>query len=163
MIKTPGFAGGLAILGRGRRPTLSPARGPLVRPGFPAILAWTREWFTREGLAMFRIKRFGIMKTATVVAVLYLLIVAIFVVPAVILVAAFGGNNASAGVVGLLAVGAVLAVVYAIGGWIVTAIACALYNVAASWTGGIEVQVEAVAPPAPAPVWGPVTTPPPAG
>ncbi len=116
----------------------------------------------REWLEMFRIKRFGIMKTATVVAVLYLLIVLIFVVPAVILVAAFGGTNASTGAVGLLAGGAVLAVIYAIGGWIFTAIGCALYNVAAGWTGGIEVQVEAVAPPQPAQIWGPITTPPPA-
>jgi hypothetical protein len=111
---------------------------------------------------MFRIRRFGIVKTATVVAVLYLLIVAIFVVPATILVAGFGGPNASTGAVGVLAGGAVLAIIYAIGGWIFTAIGCALYNVAARWTGGIEVQVEAVAPPQPAPIWGPTTTSPPA-
>jgi hypothetical protein len=34
-----------------------------------------------------------------------------------------------------------------------------VYNLAAGWVGGIEVQVETVAPPPPVPAWG---TPPPA-
>ena len=109
---------------------------------------------------MFRIRRFGIVKTATVVAVLYVLIIAIFIVPVAILVAAFGGDNGSNGALALIVGGLILAVVYGLVGWVIAAIGCALYNVAAGWVGGIEVQLEAVVAPAPPPVWGPSTTPP---
>ena len=67
---------------------------------------------------MFRIRRFGVMKTATVVAVLYMIFV------------------------------------YGLFGWVFTAIALAIYNLAARWVGGIEVEVETVGPPPPVPTWG---------
>lgn len=110
---------------------------------------------------MFRIRRFGVMKTATVVAVMYMLIVAIFVVPIALIalfVAPSQGQSAGAGVVGILTVGVVAIVGYGLLGWVFTALALALYNVAAGWVGGIEVQVETVAPPPPMPAWGTTTT-----
>jgi hypothetical protein len=63
----------------------------------------------------------------------------------------------------VLVFGLVAAAVYGVLGWVFTAFACALYNIAAGWVGGIEVQVEPVAPPPPAPLWGPTgtVTPPP--
>lgn len=114
---------------------------------------------------MYRIRRFGVMKTATVVAVMYVVIIAIFVVPFAILAMAFRSDAAGGGAV--LVFGLVAALVYGAAGWVITAIACALYNLVAGWTGGIEVQVEAVGPPPPIPVWGttagtPTTSSPPA-
>jgi len=65
------------------------------------------------------------------------------------------------GGLGVLAFGALIALFYGAIGWIFTAIACALYNLVAGWTGGIEIQIESVAPP-PAPSWGPAGGSPPA-
>lgn len=116
---------------------------------------------------MYRIRRFGIMKTATVVAMMYIVIVLVIFAPIVLIVAVavpqssggFGSAGASAGV---LLIAAFAALLYGVVGWIFTALACALYNLVAGWVGGIEVQVEAVPPPPPVPTWGPVTQNPPA-
>jgi Transmembrane domain of unknown function (DUF3566) len=104
---------------------------------------------------MYRIRRFGVIKTATVVAVMYVIIIAVFALPIAVGVALFGRGDTTGGAAGVLAFGLVVAVLYAVLGWVFTAIACALYNFAAGMVGGIEVEVEPVAPPPPAPVWGP--------
>jgi hypothetical protein len=109
---------------------------------------------------MFRIRRFGVMKTANVVAVIYMLIVAVFVVPIALiglLIAPSQGSAAGTTVVGIVIFGAVAILAYGLIGWIFTALAAAIYNLAARWVGGIEVQVEAVAPPPPLPTWGAAT------
>ena len=114
---------------------------------------------------MYRIRRFGVIRTATVVAVLYALVVAIIIVPFIIIAALLGasagnGSGVLAGVgLGLgLVFGLLIALFYAAIGWVFTALACLLYNLAARWVGGIEVGVEAVpmtAPPAlPTTGWG---------
>lgn len=114
---------------------------------------------------MFRIRRFNVIKTSNVVALIYMVVVAIIVVPFMLLFlfsAAFA--SASGGqVLGGLAFGLVAVVAYGLLGWVFTAIACAIYNLVAGWIGGIEVQVEAVAPPAQPPLWMPPAsaTPPP--
>jgi hypothetical protein len=108
---------------------------------------------------MYRIQRFGVVKTATMVAVMYMLVTAIVFVPVAILVAIAGRGSAVDAVGVTVVVGALIViVVYGVLAWIFTAIACAIYNVAARWVGGIEVHVEPVAPPPPAPLWGPPTT-----
>jgi hypothetical protein len=109
---------------------------------------------------MFRIRRFGVMKTATLVAVLYMLVIAIIVVPITVIVALARSADSAGGAIGFLLLGLLAAVFYGLAGWVFTAISCLLYNVAAGWVGGIEVQVEAVAPATPAPAWGPTGTPP---
>ena len=106
---------------------------------------------------MFRIQRFNVVKTATVAAVIYMIVIAIFVVPFVLLVA-FAGVSAPGGAAGQTAAGAlvfglVAILLYGFFGWIATAIACVIYNVVAGWIGGIEVQLEAVAPPPAPPAW----------
>ena len=117
-------------------------------------------------MTMHRIRRFGVVKTATVVAVMYVVIIAIVFVPIAILAIVFGGASGSAnamgGVVALLVFGFVAALFYAVIGWIFTALACAVYNLAARWVGGIEVEIEPVAPPPSLPAWTTSTTPPPA-
>ena len=107
---------------------------------------------------MVRIKRFNIVKTATVVALIYVVIVAIFLIPITLLVGVAGvsmngGPQVGAGVVGILIFSVVIALLYGAIGWIVTAIGCAIYNVVAGWVGGIEVEVERVEPPPPPAAW----------
>ena len=111
---------------------------------------------------MFTIRRFSVVKTATVAAVMYMVIVAVFILPLAILAVAFGrGESAAGGLIGVLAVGLLAALVYGVVGWIFTAIACAVYNLAAGWVGGIEVQVDQSTPPPAPQLWAP-TAPPPA-
>lgn len=124
---------------------------------------------------MFRIRRFGVIRTANVVAFLYVVIVTVIFVPIALIIAiaapnaGFGNTGGFAGNAGALAVlflWLLIAVLYGIFGWIFTAIACLLYNFAAGMIGGIEIQLEAVQPPPPPPVWGgyqaPTTSAPPA-
>jgi hypothetical protein len=113
---------------------------------------------------MFRIRRFGVIKTANVVALLYVIVVVVIFVPIGLIIAiagsgttfpgatgAFAGNAAG---IGVLVLGLLLAVFYGILGWIFTAVACLIYNFAARIVGGIEIQLEAVEPPPPPVVWG---------
>jgi hypothetical protein len=110
---------------------------------------------------MYTIRRFSVVKTATVVAVMYVVLVAIFIVPLAILAVAFGrGDSAAGGLVGVLVFGLLAALIYGVIGWIFTAIACAIYNLAAGWVGGIEVQVDQVTPPPAAQLWAPSAPPP---
>ena len=115
---------------------------------------------------MYRIRRFGVIKTATVVAIMYMVIVGVFVAPfallGLLIAPSQGGAGTAAGIVafGLLAIFG-----YGLLGWVFTAVAAAIYNLAARWVGGIEVEIEHVVPPAPPPDWmltstGPTPSPP---
>ena len=94
---------------------------------------------------MYRIRRFGVMRTATVVAVAYAIVFAIIFVPLALLGLAFVPGEAASALAGLLAAGVVLVVVYPLIIWIVTALACLIYNLAARLVGGIEVEIERTA------------------
>ena len=111
---------------------------------------------------MVRIQRFGVIRTATVVAVVYLLAAAIFFIPFALLAVVFrtgsAGSDGSAGL-SFIVVAFLIAIFYGVIGWIITAIGCAIYNVAAGWVGGIELRIEAVEPPPPPVSWAPSTTP----
>jgi hypothetical protein len=106
---------------------------------------------------MVRIQRINVMKAATVAAIMYMIVIAIFVVPFVLLVAIAGvsapGVDGGQTAGGALVVGLVAVLGYGLLGWVATAIAVAIYNLVAGWIGGIEVRVESVAPPAPPPAW----------
>ncbi len=110
---------------------------------------------------MYRIRRFGIMKTATVAAIMYVIVIAIFFVPATLIFSiagtSSGAENIGAGIGALVVAGILAALLYGLLGFIFTAVACAVYNLAAGWVGGIEVQVEGVMPPPPPPAWGPIS------
>ena len=113
---------------------------------------------------MFRIRRFGVLRTATVVAVMYAIVIAIILIPVLLILAAVGpgrttGADAGALIGGVALGGILLLLLYAVVGWIFTALACVVYNVAARFTGSIEVEVErAPDPPGPA-RWGPPAPP----
>ena len=115
---------------------------------------------------MVRIRRFNVVKTATVVALMYTVIVAVFAIPFFLLfaiagVSVNGGPTQAVGNgVGLLVVAIVAALVYGLLGWIATAILCLLYNFVAGLVGGIEVEVDRPEPPPPPPAWMTSTTPP---
>lgn len=107
---------------------------------------------------MVRIRRFNVIKTATVVALMYIVIVAIFAIPFLLIfgiagVSMNGGPDVGAGLAGILIFGVVIALFYGLLGWVFTAIACLIYNLVAGWVGGIEVEVDRVEPPAPPPAW----------
>jgi hypothetical protein len=119
---------------------------------------------------MVRIRRFGLLKTATVAAAMYFVVIIVF---GLLLAPFFAiatvsmpanvrppGFDPGTGLVGLILFVLLAAVAYAIVGWIFTAIACLLYNIVAGFVGGVEVQLEDVSPP-PAPNWGPPQAPPP--
>jgi hypothetical protein len=94
---------------------------------------------------MYRIRRFGVIRTATMVATMYAVVIAIIGVPLVILAILWtttGDDALSAPVLGAAVVGyLLLLVLYTLIGWIVTAVACLVYNAAARIAGGIEVEV----------------------
>ena len=122
---------------------------------------------------MVRIRRFNVLKTSTVVALMYMVITAIFVVPffllfAIVGVAVVPGESPTGSVaIGVLVGIVVVVFLYGAIGWVFTAIACEIYNVVAGWVGGIEVEVDRVEPPTPPPAWmmpgTPPTAPPAAG
>jgi hypothetical protein len=117
---------------------------------------------------MVRIRRFGVIRTSNVAALIYLFITLIFVVPFALVLAAGGGQPSvpgqpdfsGAGLVFLL----IIPFVYAGLGWVFTAIGCLVYNLAAGFVGGIEVQIERDEPVPPPAAWQPPPTwQPPAG
>ena len=123
---------------------------------------------------MLRIRRFGVVQTATTFA----LVSATFVLIAFLILGLFvlvfgagfsdaipGGNSIgfmAQGFVGLMVGGVIAAILYAIIGFIAGAIGCAVYNLVAGWTGGIELQIDQVVRPV-SPEWGaqPPASPPP--
>jgi hypothetical protein len=98
---------------------------------------------------MYRIRRFGVVRTSNVFAILYFLITLIFVIPFVLVLAAAGpitttdqfGNTTTIGGGSWIFL-LLIPFLYAALGWIFTAIFCLLYNLASRFTGGIEVDVE---------------------
>ncbi len=96
---------------------------------------------------------------------MYMVIVAIFVIPFALiglLIDPSQGSETGTNGVSIVIVGVVAILAYGLIGWIFTALAAAIYNLAAGWVGGIEVQVETVAPPPALPAWGTNPQPPPA-
>ncbi len=118
-----------------------------------------------EALNRVTIRRFEVVRTANVVAVLYAVSVVIFGLLFVVPFVALGGLASLRGGGGVgVALGAGIAgglvflvlgiVVYGIMGWIGTAIACALYNFVAGRVGGIRVIVDVEDPYPGAPGYG---------
>ncbi|HMG16861.1 MAG TPA: hypothetical protein VK590_15500 [Saprospiraceae bacterium] len=90
---------------------------------------------------MKRVKRFGVFQTSKVCAIIYFLVSLVIVIPIGLFISTMGGGSSSlmpfSGMM-LLAI----PFIYGILGFILTAIACLIYNLIAKWTGGIEVEIE---------------------
>jgi hypothetical protein len=83
-----------------------------------------------------KIERFAPGQTALVCGILYG-IVGVILMPFFMLGSAFAGGAGPSFAFALM-----LPVIYGVGGGIITAISCALYNLVAGWVGGIEVELE---------------------
>lgn len=84
-----------------------------------------------------RIRKFGVLQTAKVVAVLYALMGLVFV-PVFLIVSMFSPNKDGIGTGFAL----VMPILYGVLGFVFTAIACAIYNFVAGLVGGIEVELD---------------------
>ncbi|HUF30853.1 MAG TPA: DUF3566 domain-containing protein [Gemmatimonadaceae bacterium] len=87
-----------------------------------------------------QIRRFGIGQTAKVVGALYGFMGLIFV-PFFLIGAAMAPDEMGFG----MGLAILFPILYAVIGFIFTAIACAIYNFVARFVGGIEVEMEAPA------------------
>lgn len=97
---------------------------------------------------MFRIRRFGVIRTSNLAAIVYLLITLVFVVPFALILAAGPvsvtdsfGNRTTVEISPLFLL--IVPVLYAGIGWVFTALFCLLYNLAARITGGAEFELVA--------------------
>ncbi|MEO8909883.1 MAG: hypothetical protein ABI408_06600 [Gemmatimonadaceae bacterium] len=84
----------------------------------------------------YRVKRFGVHSSAATVAVLYFILALLFV-PVVYFASGTRPTGRLPAIILILG-----PVCYAIFGYIMTAIACWLYNMIASWTGGFAMTLE---------------------
>ena len=98
---------------------------------------------------MVRIRRFGVIRTANLAAIAFALLTLVFIIPFVLILFAGGpisftdrttGQAVDFGGSPLLLLFVPLG--YAIFGWIITALWCLVYNLAAALTGGVEMQLE---------------------
>ena len=85
----------------------------------------------------YRIKRFGVHSTASTVAILYF-VLGVILVPIVFFVSAANPTGKMPSIVLIL-----VPVGYAVFGYIMTAIMCWIYNMIASWSGGVAMTLEA--------------------
>jgi len=113
---------------------------------------------------MVRIRRFGVIRTANVAAVIYFFLIAIFAIPAALIVASGPstvtdqfGRRVDLGFTPVVIL--LLPFLYAAFGWVFTALGCLVYNLAARFTGGIEFEAIAVHPQVPATPPAPVAPP----
>ena len=91
---------------------------------------------------MIVIKRVGVLQLAKILGVLYLLLTAIFCLPAGVFMMLIGGfQGQEQGFIGGIGM-FLLPVLYGVGGFIGGAITAALYNVVASLVGGIELELQ---------------------
>lgn len=91
---------------------------------------------------MIRVKKIGVLQTAKVFGVIYALISLLIVLPFFLVGSMiseeFFPEMADFGVAAFL----MIPVMYGVVGFIFTAIACAVYNLISSFTGGIEIEME---------------------
>jgi hypothetical protein len=84
-----------------------------------------------------RIRKFGVLQTAKVVAVLYALMGLVFV-PVFLIVSMYSPDKGGPGTGFAL----LMPILYGVLGFVLTAISCAIYNIVAGLVGGIEVELD---------------------
>ncbi|QDH78468.1 hypothetical protein FKX85_05245 [Echinicola soli] len=95
-----------------------------------------------------RIKRFGVVQTASMFAIVYFVFMAIIMIPFGLIMTVVGLSGFSDhshflngfGAGGIFFV--FLPFIYAGIAFVMTAIGCLVYNLAAKWIGGIEVEID---------------------
>jgi hypothetical protein len=94
---------------------------------------------------MVQIKRFGVLQTAKIAAVMYFLKSLIFIIPFGLLTLMMGIAHGRQGIIGILFGGIFIffmPIVYAVLGFVFVAIGCLFYNLVAKYVGGIEIEIE---------------------
>jgi len=96
---------------------------------------------------MHRVRRFGVIQTANMAAMMYFVLTIIFLVPFFIFASMLPdmGDDTGMGTGMAWLSGAALFFVpplYAAFGWVATAIACWFYNMIAGFVGGIALELE---------------------
>jgi hypothetical protein len=84
-----------------------------------------------------QIRKFSVGQTAKTVAVVYG-VLGLVIVPFLLIGSILSPKDAGIGVGFAL----LIPILYAVVGFIGTALACAIYNLVANWVGGIEVELE---------------------
>ena len=94
---------------------------------------------------MVQIKRFGVLQTAKIAAVMYFLISLVFVIPFGLIMIIAGVAQGGKGIAEAFFGGVFLIfmpIVYAVLGFVFVAIGCLFYNLVAKHVGGIEMELE---------------------
>jgi len=98
-----------------------------------------------------RIRRFSVLQTSWVAAVILFCVMLIFMLPMGLIFSMMGKSGLMPG--GFPGFGGafffILPFLYGIMGFVMTAISCLIYNLIAGWTGGIELEFEEENQPAP--------------
>ncbi len=92
---------------------------------------------------MHRVRRFGVIQTANMAAMMYFVMTIIFLVPFFMLASMMpdmGDNTGMEWVSGVVLF--LVPPLYAALGWVMTAIMCWFYNLIAGFVGGIAVEIE---------------------
>ena len=91
-----------------------------------------------------RLRRVGVLKLATVMALVTAILIAIFSIPIGLIVFAINPvTREGIRMGGFFLVFALAApLIYGLLAWLFTALQMALFNVASRWVGGIEIEVE---------------------
>lgn len=84
-----------------------------------------------------RVRRFGVLQTAKVIAVLYALIGLVFV-PIFLIVSMVSPDKSGLG----MGFSLLMPILYGVLGFVFTAISCAIYNFVAGLVGGIELELD---------------------
>ena len=95
---------------------------------------------------MKRVKKFGILQTAKVAAIMYFILAFIILLPFG-LISSMIGHQAFPGMPFTgLKMFLILPFIYGAFSFVFVALGCLLYNLIAGWTGGIEIEVETTDP-----------------
>ncbi len=92
---------------------------------------------------MHRVRRFGVIQTANMAAVMYFVMTIIVFLPFVFIGSMLPSDGATDFSVFSGAFLFFLPPLYAAFGWVATAIACWFYNIIAGFVGGVAVELEA--------------------
>ncbi len=92
---------------------------------------------------MHRVRRFGVIQTANMAAMMYLVMTIIFLVPVYILISVLPDSVDDTGMAWFSGVTLfIFPLLYAAFGWVTTVLACWFYNMIAGFVGGIAVEIE---------------------